>query len=94
MEGSDQEGRRERRAGCLQLYDDHSELSATSSINHERSPVLLTTDYDRDRWLLGTPDEAAAVIGPIAGDALAIVQEGFEKRDLLGAQPTPAGLLL
>ncbi len=59
--------------------------SATSSINHERSPVLLTTDEQRDAWLLGTTAEATALVKPIAGDALQIVQEGFEKKDLLGA---------
>ena len=67
--------------------------SATSSINHERSPVLLTTDEQRDAWLLGTPAEAAALVRPIAGDSLAIVQEGFEKKDWLGAQ-VPTGPLL
>ena len=30
--------------------------SATASINHERSPVLLATDEQRDTWLLGTVD--------------------------------------
>lgn len=64
--------------------------SATSSINHERSPVLLTTDEQRDAWLLGTPAEAAALVRPIAGNSLAIVQEGFEKKDWLGAK-APTG---
>ena len=57
--------------------------SATSSINHERSPLLLTTDEARDTWLDGTPVEAAAIVKPIFGDALRIVQEGFEKKDHL-----------
>ncbi len=55
----------------------------TSSINHERSPVLLTTDAERDLWLSGTPDEAMTLVKPIAADRLQIVQEGFEKKDLL-----------
>ena len=45
--------------------------SATSSINHERSPLLLTTDEARDIWLDGAPAEAAAIVRPISGDALA-----------------------
>jgi putative SOS response-associated peptidase YedK len=67
--------------------------SATSSINHERSPVLLTTDEQRDAWLLGTPAEAAALVRPIAGDKLLVVQEGFDKKDLLGALPAAPNLL-
>jgi len=59
--------------------------SATASINHERSPVLLTTDEERDTWLMGTPDEARTLIRPIAGERLRIVQASAEKRDLLSA---------
>lgn len=44
-----------------------------------RLPVLLTTDKARDTWLLRTPSEAAALVQPIAGDALKIVQDGFNK---------------
>ena len=55
--------------------------SATASINHERSPVLLTTDEERDAWLMGTPDEARELIRPIDGDRLRIVQAGPEKND-------------
>ncbi|MGD9804107.1 MAG: SOS response-associated peptidase [Hyphomicrobiaceae bacterium] len=57
--------------------------SATSSINHERSPVLLTSDEDRDLWLDGTADDALALVKPIDGNRLAIVQAGLEKEDLL-----------
>lgn len=67
--------------------------SATSSINHERCPVLLTTEEQRDAWLLGTPTEAAALVRPITGESLLIVQEGFEKKDLLGAVPASQALL-
>ena len=59
--------------------------SATSSINHERSPVLLVTDDERDTWLSGTSAEASKIIRPISGDRLRMVQEGLEKRDLLVA---------
>jgi len=30
----------------------------TSTINHERSPALLTSEADYHTWLTGTPDEA------------------------------------
>ena len=72
--------------------------SATSSINHERSPLLLMSDEARDTWLDGTQAEAAALVRPISGDVLRIVQEGFDKKDLLaegnmagtGVLPVPA----
>ena len=67
--------------------------SATSGINHERSPVLLTTEEERDAWLLGTPAEVASLVRPIAGDRLHVVQEGFDKKDLLDAK-TPIGPLI
>lgn len=57
----------------------------TSSINHERSPVLLTSEDERDTWLSGTTKEALSLLRPIAADKLHIVQSGFEKKDLLGA---------
>jgi putative SOS response-associated peptidase YedK len=53
----------------------------TSSINHERSPVLLTNEEECAAWLKGTPDEAMSVVKPIAAERLRIAQEGFEKRD-------------
>lgn len=58
--------------------------SATASINHERSPVLLTTDAERDTWLDGTAHSAMALVKPIDGERLRIVQAGPEKKDLLG----------
>lgn len=58
----------------------------TSSINHERSPVLLTTDEQREAWISGTTREALTLARPIAAEKLRIVQEGFEKKDLLRAE--------
>ena len=57
----------------------------TASINHERSPVLLTTDEAHDTWLHGTPAEVAALVRPYPAEGMRIVQEGFEKKDLLAA---------
>lgn len=54
---------------------------------------MLTTEEQRDAWLFGTTAEAAALVRPIAGDDLPIVQEGCENKDLLGAA-TQAGPLL
>jgi putative SOS response-associated peptidase YedK len=53
----------------------------TSSINHERSPVLLTNESEWSTWLNGTPEEALTLVKPIAAERLHIVREGFEKHD-------------
>jgi putative SOS response-associated peptidase YedK len=55
----------------------------TMTINHERSPVLLTGESERDAWLHGTPAEARTLLSPLAAERMRIVQEGFEKRDLI-----------
>lgn len=55
----------------------------TRTINHERSPVLLTQEHELDTWLNGTPDDAAGLIRTSDADRMHIVQEGFEKKDLL-----------
>lgn len=57
--------------------------SATASINHERSPVLLTSDVEQDIWLDGALDDALALLKPIDGNRLHIVQAGPDKKDLL-----------
>lgn len=56
----------------------------TSNINHERSPVLLTTSDEREQWLSGSLEDAMTLVKPIAAEQLRIVQEGFEKKDLMG----------
>ena len=53
----------------------------TASINHERSPVLLTTEAARETWLHGTAEAAFALARPAAADGMLIVKEGFEKLD-------------
>lgn len=52
------------------------------TINHERMPVLLTTDADRERWLEGTPAEAFTLARPHPPEGMSMVQSGFEKKDL------------
>lgn len=56
----------------------------TSSINHERSPVLLTNEYEMGLWMHGTAKEARSLLRPLAPDRMHIVQEGFDKRDHVG----------
>lgn len=55
---------------------------ATASINHERSPVILATDDQRDTWIDGTMADAIALVRPIDGNMLRIVRAGPEKKDL------------
>lgn len=53
----------------------------TITVNHERSPVLLTTPEDWEAWLEAPPQDAFKLARPIASEKLRIVQEGFEKQD-------------
>jgi putative SOS response-associated peptidase YedK len=54
-------------------------------INHERMPVLLSTDEEFETWMTGTPDEAFSLVRESPPDRMRMVQSGFEKRDLLQA---------
>ena len=62
--------------------------SLVATINHERMPVLLTREEEFETWLTGSPDEAFALAREYPPDQMRIVQEGFDKEDLLGA-PSP-----
>jgi putative SOS response-associated peptidase YedK len=59
-----------------------------AKINHERMPVLLTREEEFQTWLAGSPDEAFDLAREYAPDQMQIVQEGFDKEDLLG-KPSP-----
>jgi putative SOS response-associated peptidase YedK len=61
--------------------------SLVSTINHERMPVLLTREDEFQPWLTATPDEAFALTREYPADRMAIVQEGYDKEDLLGGPP-------
>jgi putative SOS response-associated peptidase YedK len=61
-----------------------------ATINHERMPVLLTSEEDFETWLRGSPDEAFALAREYPPDKVRIVQEGFKRKDLLAAQRTRA----
>lgn len=52
------------------------------SINHERMPVLLSTEAEFETWITRTPNEAFALVGEHPPDKMRMVQSGFEKRDL------------
>lgn len=55
------------------------------TINHERMPVLLSTDEEFATWVTGTADEAFALLREYPPDKMRMVQSGFEKGDLLQA---------
>jgi putative SOS response-associated peptidase YedK len=57
----------------------------TTTINHERSPALLTTEAEYDTWLTGTPAEAFGLIKASDPERMRIVQSGLDKEDLLAA---------
>lgn len=57
----------------------------TASINHERMPVLLSTNEQFDTWLKGSSKEAFALAQQFPAEAMRIVQFGAEKKDLLAA---------
>lgn len=57
----------------------------TSTIKHERSPVLLTSEEECARWLTGVPEEASSVIKTSDPEAMHIVQSGLDKEDLVAA---------
>lgn len=77
-----------KKAGPVVELDVYAFMTTTpnalvATINHERMPVILASDADRDTWLSGTPDQAFALARELSPEAMRIVQAGFEKRDLL-----------
>jgi putative SOS response-associated peptidase YedK len=55
------------------------------TINHERSPVLLTDEEQFATWLTGTAQEAFGLIRTSDPGSMRIVQSAFDKEDLLKA---------
>ena len=49
------------------------------TINHERLPVLLSSEDQFEIWLKGTPDEAFALAQEYPPERMRIVQEGLDK---------------
>jgi putative SOS response-associated peptidase YedK len=56
-----------------------------ATINHERMPVILTRDEEFDGWLRGSIEEALSLANEYPQDKMRIVQEGFEKEDVVAA---------
>jgi putative SOS response-associated peptidase YedK len=54
----------------------------TSTINHERSPALLTSEAEYRTWLAGSPEEAFGLIKTSDPERMRIVQSGLDKEDL------------
>jgi putative SOS response-associated peptidase YedK len=52
------------------------------TINHERSPVILTEEAEFSTWLAGTPEETFGAIKTSDPERKHIVQSGFNKEDL------------
>jgi putative SOS response-associated peptidase YedK len=59
--------------------------SLVATVNHERMPVLLTREEEFETWLKGSPDEAFALAREYPAEKMGLVQEGFDKEDLLRA---------
>jgi putative SOS response-associated peptidase YedK len=53
----------------------------TMTINHERSPVLLTQEHEFSTWLTGSPEDAFGLIKTSDPERMRIVQSGFDKKD-------------
>ena len=53
------------------------------TINHERMPVLLTTEDEFATWLNGTPTEAMTLARQYPPECMRIVQEGFTSKTCL-----------
>jgi putative SOS response-associated peptidase YedK len=69
----------------IELYSFMTTLpnALTKTINHERSPVLLTEEAQFSTWLTGSPQEALGLIRTSDPESMRIVQSGFDKEDLL-----------
>lgn len=62
----------------------------TRSINHERMPVLMSTEDQFETWLSGAPAEAFSLAKSFDPARMRIVQSGKDKEDLLGQRSEEA----
>ena len=54
-----------------------------ATINHERMPVLLTNTVEFETWLTASADDAFALAREYPSQHVRIIQQGFDKKDLL-----------
>ena len=54
-----------------------------ATVNHERMPVLLATEDERETWLNASLEEALSLVKPFPPEQMRIVQGGYDKRDRL-----------
>ena len=54
-----------------------------ATINHERMPVLLTNNVEFETWLTASADDAFALAREYPSQHVRIIQQGFDKKDLL-----------
>lgn len=57
----------------------------TSTIMHDRMPMILSGEAEFEAWLSGSTDEAMGLVRSYPAERMRIVQSGFEKKDLLAA---------
>lgn len=70
-------------------------ILAFASINHERSPVLLVTDAQRDTWIVESTARQRPwrLCAPPMASCCALCRQGAsEKEDLLGAGASRANV--
>jgi hypothetical protein len=51
-----------------------------ATVDHDRMPVLLATEYDDEAWLNGSVKEALALVKPFPPERMSIVQTGYRDR--------------
>lgn len=61
-----------------------------ATINHERMPVMLTSEAAFETWTRGSPAEAFALARQLEAEQMQIVREGFGKEDPPFGEVPPA----
>ena len=75
-------------AGFYQIADANEAVQPnelTASINHERMPVLLSTNDECETWLRGSTQEAFALARSFPAQSMRIAQAGPDRNDKMVA---------